>query len=387
MGEKALQTMTAFGRLLATAASAHDIVALLAATAVDEIGADGAAVLQLDAHGRPHVAAQRALDDAVDVDLTDADLGPEIGAALVAASGGRFAAAEHVPLVAGGDLFGLLVLLFREAHALDDDRLQLAGAVVDIAATALARARELEELSRTLDELKASREALVQAEKLRALGTMAAGVAHDVKNVFAPVIMQMDLCLRMDKLTADDLRARMEMMRKQLDRGLALVDRLRKFSRQTSATEPELAQLDDLVADAVGVCKPRAGQSDVDLTWEPGGAPIVRVQAAELVSGVANLIVNAIDAVAAKKGKVVVRSGRIDEEAFVEVTDDGPGIPPELRERIFEAFFTTKGAAGTGLGLAMVVELAQRHGGALDLDTEVGRGTTFRLRLPAARKP
>jgi signal transduction histidine kinase len=100
-----------------------------------------------------------------------------------------------------------------------------------------------------------------------------------------------------------------------------------------------------------------------------------------------NLVVNAIDAIGASKQgtKIVVRTGSNDGASFVEVEDDGPGMPQEIAKRVFEPFFTTKGEEGTGLGLAMVYATMQRHGGDVSLDTAAGKGTRFRMKFPRAR--
>jgi signal transduction histidine kinase len=102
------------------------------------------------------------------------------------------------------------------------------------------------------------------------------------------------------------------------------------------------------------------------------------------VSALVNLLVNAIDA-AGTTGKVItLRSGESDGGSFVEVEDDGSGMPLDVEKRVFEPFFTTKGTEGTGLGLAMVYATVLRYGGSITLDTALGRGTRFRLWFPAA---
>jgi signal transduction histidine kinase len=117
---------------------------------------------------------------------------------------------------------------------------------------------------------------------------------------------------------------------------------------------------------------------------------MVMATGGEIVSALVNLVVNSIDAMAPSRangtaGTITVRSGEsADGMVWVEVSDDGPGMPPEVAKRVFEPFFTTKGQEGTGLGLAMVYATMQRHSGSVTVDTTPGRGTTFRLSLPAS---
>jgi signal transduction histidine kinase len=106
---------------------------------------------------------------------------------------------------------------------------------------------------------------------------------------------------------------------------------------------------------------------------ELGGAPPVLGSSGEIVSALVNLIVNAIDAMP-NGGTIWLRTGEADRGSWVEVADDGPGMPPEVEIRVFEPFFTTKGEEGTGLGLAMVFACMQRHGRSVTLETAPGKG-------------
>ena len=122
---------------------------------------------------------------------------------------------------------------------------------------------------------------------------------------------------------------------------------------------------------------------------ELGAPPLVRGRPADIVSAMVNLIVNAIEAMNGG-GTIVLRTGASDNQGWVQVSDDGPGMAPGVESRIFEPFFTTKGDDGTGLGLAMVYACMQRHGGTVKVDTAPGKGTTFTLSFPnvtASRAP
>ena len=381
--DRPVEALIRFSRLLATAPSADEARALLLDAVVD-LTAAAAVLVQVGPDGASSVAGQRGVDFPVmKLDALDDTLGTK----LVEASGGRFTTSAKLPLVADGGLYGVLALLFEESATVDDDNLRLAGALVDLTATMLARTKELEDLERAYEELRASRRALGQAEKLRAVGGVAAGIVHDLKNVFTPLLLIVDALATDTSLSAGDMREQCEELVRPLKHGLTIVERLRQFSRFGREQGAELAELHTIVDDAVSLCRPRAAQIKTAVHFEVSASPetpIVRVEVAEVLAAVTNLIVNAIDAIADTGGTVIIKTTSAMNGGAVEVIDHGPGVPAELRERIFEPFFTTKGKDGTGLGLAMVRDLAQRHGGRLTLVDVPGGGAHFTLWFPEA---
>jgi signal transduction histidine kinase len=104
---------------------------------------------------------------------------------------------------------------------------------------------------------------------------------------------------------------------------------------------------------------------------------------AEAIAALVNLLVNAADAMKTG-GTITLSTGARDGGSWIRVADDGPGMPPDIEQRVFEPFFTTKGDEGTGLGLAMLYAFVQRHGGKVDLETALGKGAAFTLWFPAA---
>jgi signal transduction histidine kinase len=403
--EKALEILSRFSRLVsATAAPDNEMLPLLANAAVDLLDAGGAAVIEVQESGAARIVAVREVPEemvgmAVELDT----IGPELGERLLNVAGGRFVPGDTlpltVPLVSGGDLFGALVMFFEHATTLDSDQLRLAQGLVDLAATGIGQAVRNARLQRTLSELSASREVLARTEKLRALGQMAAGVSHDLKNVLSPLFLLVQLLKRKPKDPAIIETAALQ-IEQVVRRGVETVERLRAFSRQTPE-ETKPAELNRLVKEAIDLSKPRLLRigSPIDLRVELGDPPVVALQPSELVTSVLNLIVNAVDAMP-DGGRITVRTGlgeRVPTDGdpgdddppptgWVAVEDDGPGIPPELERRIFEPFFTTKGEEGTGLGLALVYAFVRRHGGAIQVDTQLGRGTRFTLSFPAVRQ-
>ncbi|WP_221029854.1 response regulator [Actomonas aquatica] len=238
---------------------------------------------------------------------------------------------------------------------------------------------------------------LRQSQKMEAIGQLAAGVAHDFNNVMTAVQGFTQISLERDDL-APDLRADLEQVLASGKRASALTRQLLLFSRKQVVQESILA-LGDILADLQPLLTKLVGSS-FELKFDlPANLPAVRADQANVEQVVLNLVSNARDALG--------RSGRIDVAArivevdeatanahagakpgdyiCVDVTDDGPGIPPDVLPRIFDPFFTTKPVGeGTGLGLATSYGIARQHKGWLDVETAVGEGTTFSLFLPVA---
>jgi signal transduction histidine kinase len=374
-------------RMVSEANDPAEILRLLVDETVGQMGARAAAVLTVTAGDRLRVAASSGLPDGLATWETDPDLiGPELGTQLLAAAGPTFAGAYTIPLVSTGDLYGVLVLLTDAQHPLDDDQLALATGFADLAATALGKAAQYAAMAQSFAQLRASKEALARSEKLRALGQMAAGVSHDIKNILNPLHLQLQLLRRRLPPGSESAEEIVQRMEEVVKFGVDVVERLREFSRQDPEREAEPVQLERVLETAMDLCGPRVPSgARIELRREPGEGPPVLARRSELVTAVVNLVFNAIEAMSGG-GTITVRTGAASGGGWIEVADDGPGMPPEIERRIFEPFFTTK-EQGTGLGLAMVYAFVHRHSGELTLDTAPGRGTRLRLWFPAASDP
>ncbi len=234
-------------------------------------------------------------------------------------------------------------------------------------------------LSLDISERKRLENTLEQGYKLRVLGQMAAGVAHDLKNVLNPIGLNLLLLRRRagDAGAVTEVAARIE---DAIRTGTELIERLRGFSRQEPERAAGPADINQVTDAALDMCLPRIRQhGGIQVRRERGDARPVLVNASELTSAVVNLLINAAEAVD-ESGTIRVVTG-CDDGGWIEIADDGPGMAPDVARRVFEPFFTTKDK-GTGLGLAQVYALAQRHNGRLDLDTAPGTGTRLRLWFP-----
>lgn len=248
------------------------------------------------------------------------------------------------------------------------------------------RTRELEG---ALEDLHATQRQLLRQERLSAFGEMAGGIVHDFSNALMSIIGYSDMLLTNAKARADETTA-LEYLRiiniAGRD-GAHIVSRLRDFYRPRGAADVlEPLDLNEIVTQSIALAKPRVAQrvAGKTISFNTNLADNVTAagSAADLREVLTNLIFNALDAIPGP-GVITLRTLQKDATGIVEVTDTGTGMSPEVRERCLEPFFTTKGDQGTGLGLAMVFGIIKRHQGTLEIESEPGKGTTVRIRLPA----
>jgi signal transduction histidine kinase len=387
MSDRTARTLLKFSQLVASAEDPEAVASLLVDTAVEILGADAAVVFELRDDSRLVVAASRgAPEDIVQLEYDGDTIGGELAQLLEARLDRRFGQVAVLPMVSGRDLFGALVLLAAPGKVMDTEQLELANGLSDLVATLLSSNAKLAALRRAHEELLASQALLVRNERLRALGQMAAGIAHDLKNVLNPLSLYLGV---INQAAAKGDLARVpqtvERVRDVLRTGTRTIERLRDFSRNQPETTHEVVNLDAIASEAIELARPRMSSAGAVSQIEArlGQPPTVSARAGDLIPCVLNLLVNAIDAMP-KGGHIVVRTSLDQAGALLEVTDDGPGIPQEVADHVFEPFFTTKGDAGTGLGLAMVTSCAERYGGRVLLRTAPGEGTTVGLWFPAA---
>jgi PAS domain S-box-containing protein len=232
---------------------------------------------------------------------------------------------------------------------------------------------------------------LVENEKLRALGQMASGVAHDLNQSLGMVVGHSELALRaVDQGGAKsaDLRDSLNTVLRTAMDGADSVKRLLTFVRAPPEGEAEEAEVASVLREVAQLTAPRwrdAAQAEgrpISLHVELDGDTMIAASPASLREALTNLVFNAVDALP-QGGVIRLGARRRGGGVEVEVSDSGVGMSPDVQRRIFEPFFTTKGDRGTGVGLSMVFAIVQRYGGRIDVQSAPGRGTTFWLRFPA----
>jgi PAS domain S-box-containing protein len=248
-------------------------------------------------------------------------------------------------------------------------------------------------LEEALDELRQTQQHVIQQERQRALSTMASGIAHDFNNALATIRGFTDLLLQSPEKLADRDTATgyLEHVRKAASNAAETVRRMRKFYRPRKDEEYAQLELNSIVEEAVSMTKPRwkeqaqAQGASIQIEKELGDIDKVQGNEAELHEMLTNLIFNAVDAMP-DGGTLSLRTRGQANEVVLEVTDTGVGMSEDEVEHCFEPFFTTKQKSGTGLGLCIVRGIIKRHEGRIDVRSEAGRGTTFRIQLPATNQ-
>ncbi|MBI2889185.1 MAG: PAS domain S-box protein [Nitrospirae bacterium] len=239
------------------------------------------------------------------------------------------------------------------------------------------------ELQRALEDLKRAQSALVAQERFAALGELALGVAHEVNNPLQGFkgrlqLMADDLreCLGAEHMVLKDIR----LLDEQVDRIARIVQGLLTFARPSTAKRAaaDLKQVIATVAE-LAASPVRAAGLTLDIQTD-AALPTVQIDVQQVQQVILNLLQNAIQATP-KGGRISARTLAQDGWAVIEVSDTGCGIPATELNKIFEPFYTTK-EKGTGLGLALSRSIVIQHGGRLDAESALGKGSTFRVRIP-----
>jgi signal transduction histidine kinase/CheY-like chemotaxis protein len=306
------------------------------------------------------------------------------------------------PLRAESKVFGVLVATRRTAASFSSSDCEFLRQLSEQVALASHQAQLHGALRQAYDELRQTQSALMQQERLRALGEMASGVAHDINNAISPISLYVDALLEWKGDLSDRARDRIVTIRRAILDVAETVARMREFCRPRELQGVlERIDLNSLVKQVVELTHPSWSDQPqergllIDFQTDlAANLPEVMGAENEIRDALTNLVLNAIDALP-QGGLLKVRTyvenlnaGPRNQHSsppvYLEVTDSGIGMNEETRRRCLEPFFTTKGEGGTGLGLAMVYGMVQRHGGELEIDSERGRGTTIRLCFSAA---
>ena len=225
-------------------------------------------------------------------------------------------------------------------------------------------------------------------EKLSALGELASGVAHDFNNTLAGILGRAQLILRTND--PEKIRRGLNIIIKTAEDGAKTVKRIQDFARQRRDHDFEPVSIDQILFDVSEVTRPRwkdrAEASNVQISLDLQIRSKARVMGdeSELREVLVNMVFNAVDAMP-EGGQLTLAAEDVDDSVVISVGDTGTGMAPEVKSRIFDPFFTTKGKAGMGLGLAVSFGIIRRHEGSVEVESEVGIGTKFKISLPKAK--
>ena len=260
------------------------------------------------------------------------------------------------------------------------------------------------------EKARLRQEQLFQAAKMVSLGTLVSGVAHEINNPVTSALLNTQTLrkvwdgvlpvlderskaqgdFRVGGMTYAEIRERMPMLLTHIEDGTRrvrdIVTDLKDFARETPAERTDDIDLNQVVTKAVGLVSNLIKKSTNDFAVDqPPDLPVFKGSAQRIEQVVINLVMNACQALADSDGAVRVRTGRDEDEGcvFVEVADEGAGMPPEVIQRITDPFFTTKrDSGGTGLGMAITDRIVRDHEGKMSFTSAPGKGTTVRVRFP-----
>ena len=304
-------------------------------------------------------------------------------------AGAGFRSLVLVPLVVDGALTKLFIIAQRLPNAFSSPDCEFFKQLSEHVGLAVQQIRLQSNLQEAYDALRQSQQAMMQQERLRALGQMAGGVAHDINNAIGPAMIYTEWLLETATALTPPQRKQLTTIKRAIDDVAHTVVRLGEFYRRD---DPQAVPVPMDVNEAMTqvIDHTRARWSDmpqqrgmvITLTTKlQPQLPAILGIANEVREALINLIFNAVDAMP-EGGTLTLCTRRDGHRVVIEVTDTGIGMDQDTRERCLEPFFTTKGERGTGIGLAMVYGIAQRHGADITIASEPGKGTTMRLAFP-----
>jgi signal transduction histidine kinase len=277
--------------------------------------------------------------------------------------------------------------------------------------------RRNNELTELNVRLSMAQEQLMQSEKLASIGQLAAGVAHEINNpigyVFsnfetlgtyiARMLSMLEAYQQAEASIADSVvREQMRSLREEMDmeflvediplmmaesregitRVRKIVQDLKDFSRVDANQEWQWADLHAGIDSTLNIVSNEV-KYKADVVKQYGDIPEIECQPSHINQVIMNIVVNGAHAIQGERGVITIRTGREGEQVWIEIADTGAGIPKEIQSRIFDPFFTTKPiGSGTGLGLSLSYGIIQKHNGQIEVQSEPGQGTTFRITLP-----
>jgi len=239
---------------------------------------------------------------------------------------------------------------------------------------------------------KKMEDVLIQSEKLKSIGTITAGISHEFNNILAIISGKTEL-LEMIYKDNKDLVDELRIIKQAAHDGAAISSNMLKFTKVHQDTKEFISfDIKDLIKDSITFTKPRwqneAQSRGIDYKISLEGmrkVPYIMCKPAEIREIFINIINNALDAMPGG-GAISFSAWTGDDRVYVSATDTGEGMPEYVVRNIFDPFFSTKGVEGTGLGMSMVYGIVTRHGGKIDVVSEIGKGATFTLQFPITNK-
>ena len=294
-----------------------------------------------------------------------------------------------VPLTWSGEVIGVITLRNSERKIFVQEDLEILTIFARQAADAIENARLYEKLEKAYDELSATQDRLIMAEKLRALGDMAGGVAHDFNNILGTILGRIQLLGK--KIDDPGIIPELEAIEKATLEGRATVRRLQDFTHVSSRSEQERIDLREVVREAIETTSPawksmahKKGVT-IELHSDLNSIPRMNGNREELKEAVSNVILNAVDALP-KGGNIWISTQQSEDKVVLRIADDGIGMDSNIKEKVFFPFYSTKGTRGSGMGLSIVYGIMLRHQAEISLESSPGKGAEFTFKFGVQEK-
>ena len=412
---KRLSSLIEAGRAMSSIYAVSELLDFFIGLVTDELGVDRASLMLLDEKTRElRIAASRGIADEL-VESIRVKMGEGI-AGWVAQKGKPILVKDVVadprvqgninPNLSNSFISSPIVLSIpiklqekvlgvinatnkRSGETFNDNDMAFLYGLAGQAAVAIENAGHFEELREAYQSLKATQGQLVSSERLKALGQMAAGVAHDFNNILNGILGRTQLLLQQLRAPDVDLegaRSELEVVERLSREGAESVKRIQDFTGIRKDLPKEPVDFNAIVRGAVEMSRPKwkdeceARGIQIEPRLELGKLPVTAGNVHELTQVISNLIFNAVEALP-HGGQLTLRTRAEKDKIVLEVVDRGIGMSQEVQDKIFEPFFTTR-EAGHGLGLSIAYGIVKRYQGEIAVSSEEGSGTTFTVQLP-----
>jgi len=300
------------------------------------------------------------------------------------------------PLIVENEVSGVLICARRAAHSFSSGECEFLRQLSEHVALSSHQASLYAALQRAYDDLRQSQMTILQQERLRALGQMASGIAHDINNAISPVSLYTESLLEREPNLSERTRSYLSTIQQAIEDVARTVSRMREFYREREAQLTlEEVDMNRAIRQVLDLTRPRWSDQPqqrgiaIEMHTElAADLPHIMGADNEIRDALTNLVFNAVDAMP-EGGTLTLRSYAVEgvdgmKSVTIEVSDTGVGMDEDTRRKCLEPFYTTKGERGTGLGLAMVYGMVQRHSAQMDIESVPGGGTTMRLTFIAA---
>jgi signal transduction histidine kinase/ActR/RegA family two-component response regulator len=277
----------------------------------------------------------------------------------------------------------------EELNGFDEEDLKVLSSFASQMSISIENAQLFSDLKQTLQELKLAQDQIVQSEKLRAMGEMASGVAHDFNNVLAVVLGNVQLLLhQLERLSPEEIREGLKIIEHSSKDGAETIRRIQEFTGVRRDKEFISLSLNEIIAEVASITQPRWKDQtrkegiQIELTIQKGNIPFVMGNPSELREVLTNIIFNAVDAMPEGGTLTIATQPQTEDWVEMRIIDTGIGMTEEVKKRVFDPFFTTKGVKNSGLGMSVSYGIIKRHGGEILIESEAGKGTTLIIHLP-----